>query len=86
MSRLQTFAAAGFWTTLLLSMAGCASTPKPLPVAQSPSCLPLVSYTPDFQKQAAEQLQSIPPASPVAQMVVDYGKMRAADRACLGSR
>ena len=46
-------------------------------------CLPLKPYTPAEQVQAAAELQALPTPSVVAQMIGDYGEMRAADRACL---
>lgn len=45
-------------------------------------CPPLVAYSKEFQKQAAQELRAVKKTSPkVAQLVVDYGKMRDACRA-----
>lgn len=43
-------------------------------------CPPLVSYTADMQRRAASELRALPRQSPLAAMIVDYGKMRAACR------
>lgn len=58
------------------SLAACQST------AGGGGCPPLVSYSKEFQKQAARELRMTRAAAPnVAQLVVDYGKMRDACRA-----
>lgn len=53
------------------------------PVTISTTCLPLAQYTPAFEAQAAAQLGTLPAGSPVAVMITDYGRLRAADRACM---
>jgi hypothetical protein len=47
-------------------------------------CPSPVEYSPEFQKRAQAQLQTLDPLSPVPQMIVDYGQLRAAVRACAG--
>lgn len=47
----------------------------------SGGCPPLISYSSSFQKQAAQELRTVRQTAPkVAQLVVDYGKMRDACR------
>ena len=73
-----------------LMLAGCASAAAPPPVAPPPApavvirlqCLPLANYTPEQQKKAAAELQSLPQGSELGAMMVDYGALRSADRAC----
>lgn len=55
-----------------------------LPAAHS-VCLPMKSYTAAQQQAVAAQLAALPPDSPVAGLVVDYGQLRAANRACAAS-
>lgn len=55
----------------LFSLGACQST--------GGGCPPLISYSAVQQKQAAAELRKIP-QSQVAQMIVDYGKMRDACR------
>lgn len=44
-------------------------------------CPPLVTYSHTFQKQAARELQGAKQSAPhVAQLVIDYGKLRDACR------
>lgn len=43
-------------------------------------CPPLTTYSREFQSRAADELDRLPPQSPVATMVVDYGKLRDACR------
>lgn len=77
--------AALFILLVLASLTACATQPKPQPVA-AVSCLPLKAYTPAEQKALADRLRKESPDSPLAQAMVDYGKLRDADRACLASR
>lgn len=56
----------------------------PLPPSVCPT--PYV-YSQEFEQKAAAQLKAtVPDGSPVAQLVIDYGKERAALRACLGQK
>lgn len=62
------------WLPLVLLLGACTATVS--------SCPPVVPYSKEFQMRAQAQLATIDPASPVAQMIVDYGQERAALRAC----
>lgn len=64
------------WILASFELAACQST--------GGACPPLVSYTPETQRQAAAELRRLPKDSPLAKLVVDYGKTRAAIRACRG--
>lgn len=44
-------------------------------------CPPMKDYAPEMQKQASADLAALPPASPVRQLVADYGTQRAKCRA-----
>jgi hypothetical protein len=44
-------------------------------------CPPLVAYPRDAQSRAARELRALPKGSPLAAMIVDYGKTRDACRA-----
>jgi hypothetical protein len=48
------------------------------------ACPPLASYPPEFQRRAAAEMEALPPGSPLAQMIVDYGRLRDACRAMGG--
>lgn len=50
------------------------------------ACLPLKPYTAEEQAQLAAALAVLPDNDPMALALIDYGKMRQADRACLASR
>lgn len=70
------------WATFIIVcswLSGC-STPAPPPVVKL-TCLPLVTYTPEQEAAMAAELVAAPS---LAQAMADYGKMRDADRACLG--
>lgn len=47
-------------------------------------CPPLVAYGAEAQRQAARELRRLPKDSPLARMIVDYGKTRDACRAARG--
>jgi len=64
-------------------LAGCATAKPPAPVAQ-PICLPMVSYSKAEQTKAADELAALPPDSTLGRLVVDYGQLRAANRALCG--
>jgi hypothetical protein len=57
-----------------LALSACQST------GGSSGCPPLVAYPRDVQKQAAAELRALPKGSPLATMIVDYGKTRDACR------
>jgi hypothetical protein len=42
----------------------------------------MATYTAAFEQQASVALAALPADSPITIMITDYGKMRAADRAC----
>lgn len=60
-------------TTVGFSLSACNSVP-------SSGCPPLIRYSAETQKKAAEELRRLPPGSPLAKLVVDYKKMRDACR------
>lgn len=71
MKRLASLACAAVF------IAGCSPIEHPV----SLSAALLVPYPPEFQKQAAKELEAIKPIAPnVATMIVDYGKLRNAIR------
>lgn len=59
------------------ALAGCQTT-----TAVKVQCLPMAAYTPAQQTQASAELGMLQGGSELAQMIVDYGKLRAANRAC----
>lgn len=63
----------------VFAVTGCATQTEAPLVHVCPS---LVSYSPDFERAATVQLATLPPDSPIAQMVSDYGALRAAVRIC----
>jgi hypothetical protein len=63
---------------LALLLAGCV-TDRALNTCPAP-----LEYSPEFQNQAADELDQLPPGSAIGQMIVDYGQERAALRACRG--
>lgn len=68
-----------------LILAACATHPAPQPVALS-ACPPLPVYSPARQKALSDALKALDPSNPLNGMVVDYERMRDADRACLGAK
>jgi len=63
-----------------LSIAACFSILLGACTVTVSGCPPLTTYSAEFQKRAAQQLRALPPASPVAVLVTDYGKIRDACR------
>lgn len=66
-------------------VAGCTTTgdgSRGRTVVTRTECLPMRDYTPAEQRQAEEELRALPQNSEIAKFVVDYGAMRAANRAC----
>lgn len=61
-------------------LAACVTTPPQ--TILDVQCLPMASYTRAEQERAAAELESLPPGSMLARFVVDYGALRAANRAC----
>lgn len=62
----------------------CASVPiaPPAPTVKT-VCLPMTTYSQAQEQAVAAELAKLAPDDPVAAFIVDYGQMRAADRACL---
>jgi hypothetical protein len=42
----------------------------------------MASYPQEFETEAAQALAALPDTNPLVIMITDYGRMRAADRAC----
>ena len=61
------------WTLASFSLAACQST-------GGSGCPPLVTYSAETQRQAAQELRRLPKDSQLAKLVVDYSKMRKACR------
>lgn len=61
------------------ALAGCATASSDRPVVIA-TCPPLVSYTKQFQTEAADALDALPPRSPLAAMIDDYSRLRSACR------
>jgi hypothetical protein len=40
--------------------------------------VPLIGYAPATQRQAADELRTLPPGSVIGRMIVDYGQLRRA--------
>ncbi len=62
------------------SLSGCAmvgSEPRVTTV-----CPPVVEYSRDFRARAADELDLLPEASAIAEMLADYSVMRDQARAC----
>lgn len=59
-------------TIIAFSLSACQTT--------GGGCPPLINYSAAQQKQAADELRKKYSGSQVAQMIVDYGKLRAACR------
>lgn len=55
---------------------GCATAGSNL------ACPPVVPYTQDDQRRAANDLSLLPPDSPIINMMSDYAVMRDQSRAC----
>jgi len=69
---------------ICILLAGCATT-APLPQAPAkPACLPLTFYTPAEETALGAALGELTDGNPLISGWADYGKMRAADRACMG--
>lgn len=61
-------------TLASFSLAGCQTT-------GAGGCPPLITYSAETQRLAAQELRRLPKDSHLAKLVVDYGKMRRACRA-----
>ena len=71
---LRSVSTAGLFS---LALAGCQTVTS--------GCPPLVTYSAEFQREAAGELRTLSAGSRVATMVVDYGKMRDACRAVVSN-
>lgn len=69
----------------LLVLAACATHPAPAPVVTHLQCLPMADYPADVQRAQAAALRALPAGSPLGRLVVDYGRLRAANRAACGT-
>jgi len=63
-----------------ISLTGCATIASDLRVTTV--CPPVVEYSREFQARAADELNLLPEASAIAEMLADYGVMRDQARAC----
>lgn len=65
------------FVSIALGMLSCSYViPRPAPASI------LIDYSPEFQSKAAQELGAIKGTAPnISQMIVDYGKLRAAIRA-----
>ena len=72
MSRLALISCA-----LAAVLAGCATTP-----ARRVVCPSVTPYSAAEQNAAADELERLPEGSTLARFVIDYGRLRAAARAC----
>jgi hypothetical protein len=61
---------------------GCATAQSATAPAVTVSCPPTVDYTLPFEQQVAKELGQLPQNSAVGVMIADYGRERAALRAC----
>ena len=71
------FAALAIATSLLSSCGTVRSEP---PIATA--CPPVVKYTSEFQKRAANELGLLTDGSAIAEMLSDYAVMREQSRSC----
>ena len=72
------------FAALALLLSACATQPKPSPVVQAPAhplCLPMASYSREEQAKAADELSALPQGAELGRFMVDYGALRAANRA-----
>lgn len=78
---------AGCWKRQLAALAiatsllsGCATVGSNPPIAIV--CPPVVQYSREAQARAAEELNSLPDGTAIAEMLADYSVMRDQARAC----
>lgn len=64
-------------TSLLSGCATVASEPRLATV-----CPPVIEYSREFQARAADELNLLPEASAIAEMIADYSVMRDQAQAC----
>lgn len=66
-------------TSLLTGCATVGSEPRLATV-----CPPAIEYSREFQARAADELNLLPKASAIAEMIADYSVMRDQARSCRG--
>lgn len=66
-----------FLTCAAVMLTACTTAPQYIR-----TCPPLVTYSPEFQRQAADQLEAMPTGSPVVKMTEDYLALRRAVKEC----
>lgn len=66
---------------LSVGVAACGTVP-----AAKLTCLPLKAYTPQEQGRLAVAVAALPPGSDLIQAMLDYQRMRDADRACAAAK
>lgn len=70
---------------MMFALAGCAHAPKPTAASTSivfvPICQNVATFT-DAQESAMGAAIALPSAAPLVPALVDYGRIRAASRAC----
>jgi hypothetical protein len=64
-----------------ISLTACATVASDPRVATV--CPPVVEYSREFQARAADELDLLPEASAIAEMLADYNVMRDQARTCL---
>lgn len=74
MSRILAIAA------LSLVMAGCANLQ-----AVHNTCIPLKAYSPAERAALAAAVEALEPTNPMVDAMIDYGRMRKADVACVAA-
>jgi hypothetical protein len=65
--------------SLALILSGCNLTPAPVLIHVCPVA---PAYSAAFEKQAGQQLSTLPPGSPIVKMISDYIAVRSEIRAC----
>lgn len=66
----------------LLTCSACATMPTTPPPIVKTICVPTVTYSAAQQAAMADELAKLPDTDPLALAMVDYGRERAALRAC----
>ncbi len=70
--------------TAALALAACATAPVVSAPTVAVVCPPITTYTAAQETAMAQALSALPTGSPLATAMADYGKLRAAARACAG--
>ena len=68
-------------TLSLICLTACAPD-RSEPTAAMPLCPAVVDYGTEFQRGLADELETLPAHSAVWRIMLDYGQLRAALRAC----